>query len=360
MNSAKIESAPGARELACDLLATYTGNDSLRTVASDDELEITSVELIENAGKTHYITAYHAPENGNFRLNLYSNGIYALSCPGSDGSYTEEIETGHISETTAEPTVRAHMEKMVGALTGHEVKLEDWVKINGIHMGCHLVPCNSSKSPGHSFLYEETGDEHFEIYLDLDSSSDTPSFQTVPFAEGIVSDITRRDVRYFCKLQITDPDLFCKSMHVDTLEEINQKVLLDHLLVNSAMSDSIVSGLAVERILVNDDMDMYSTTISADVIANVENHRAFVALARDGYQSTCHDLNKDDSKRLEAGTWFPEDWYPDSLSDALREITLASNGNPNANCMGFKIIYAEPPLLELAPAANSDTDTPEP
>ena len=43
MNSVKIEPAPGAHELACDLLATYTGNGSIRTATGNDNMEITSV-----------------------------------------------------------------------------------------------------------------------------------------------------------------------------------------------------------------------------------------------------------------------------------------------------------------------------
>ena len=263
--------------------------------------------------------------------------------------YGNEITSGHISDTLAEPVVRAHTEKMVAALTGHEVKLEEWVVVNGIHLGCHLVPCNSSDSPGHSFHYMETGDGHFDIYLGINSESDTPSFETSPFAEGLVSDILHRVIRYTCSLQITNPNLFCKSMQIDTLEEIDGKVLLDHIFASDTIpgsEGSIVSYLAMDNLDCDglDIDDENNDIISMTVVACIEDHRAFVALARDSYQNS-----RDDN-----------DWYPDSMSNALKEITLASNDNPEPHYMGFEIYDVDLPEPEMVSLADSDPGTPEP
>ena len=331
MISEKLEAAPGARELACDLLATYTGNDNIRTATSDNELEITSVELTGDCGKAHYITAYHAPAYAGFCLTIYGNGIYALTRPGPDGSYTEEIKTGHISETSAEPVVRAHTEKMVAALTGHQVKQEDHINVNDIYMGRFLKPCDSP-DPEHSFYYEETGDGYFDIHLGDNPDSEPPFFNTLPFATGLVSDILRREIRYTCSLQITNPDLFCKSMQIDTLEEINEKVLLNHLFASDTIpgsEGSVVSYLAMENLdceglnIDNENNDIISMT----VIACVEDHCAFVALARNEVQSAFDDRDDKNCK----------DWYPQSMSEALWATTIASNSNPAPADMGFEI-----------------------
>ena len=372
MNSERIEAAPGARELACDLLATYTGNDSLRTTTDNDDLEITSVKLISESdqdyctGKAHYITVYPDRKNGSsnrenseFCLRTHENGTYDLSHLGQNHAFDKkEIKSGRIVETSVEPVIRAHTENLVGILTDQQVKLKARVTYTGVNdrtfIRCLLMPSNPinpQDPPDYSkygFYYDELGDGTFEIYHGINTGLDVPKCEGRPFIEGLVSDFTSRNIGYSCKIKINDPDLICESMGVDSLIEINEKVLLDRLLEHEDISESVISRLDIENLRVG------CYTIEMNVVADVEDHRAFIALARDKYQKQ----------------WSCKDWYPDSMAEALGEITLLSNSKPAPLDMGYEVFTIEKPDLAVdkpehgmmsnaEPSAVSDTDAPE-
>ena len=268
------------------------------------------------------------------------------------------------SETSVEPVIRAHVEKMVTILTDQQVKLKTRVTYTGTNdstfMRCLLIPCNPSNPPDspdyskYGFYYDESSDGTFEIYHGINAGLDVPKCQEMPFIKGLVFDFMRRNIGYSCRMEINDPEMFCESMKIDTLDEISNKILLDHLFKRKNISESVVSKLGIEKFHID------RHTISMNVVADIEDHRAFVALARDKYQKQ----------------WSDNDWYPDSMAEALQETTLLSNGNPAPIDMGYEILAVDKlehemmpkPEHEMMPTAKpsmvepsmvSDADAPE-
>ena len=127
MNSANISVMPGASELARYLLDI----PEEKTNAG-----IVSVEITDDGKKVHRIIG---PTGDLFNLFLAGDGDFCLvRC--HPGKADKQVISEHISNTPAEPVVRARTEKIVAALTGYEVELKEWVEVMGIHMGRYLVP----------------------------------------------------------------------------------------------------------------------------------------------------------------------------------------------------------------------------
>ena len=149
-----------------------------------------------------------------------------------------------------------------------------------------------------------------------------------------VADVLPQDVRYTCKLRITDRELFNDEMAISSIAEFNSKVALEYLLVYDSilsLADVGIDSLDVQDIEINieDDDDFISMT----VIAKVNDQGLMTAKARDAY----------------AENWQDEKWYPESPEEALWELTLASNDNPCPSDFGFEIKEMEPaaPVSEV-------------
>ena len=327
----KPQPQPGALEIARHVLDIGEG--------AKDPI-ITSVEIRPDFGGTlHYITG---PDNKHIRIGVYGDGTYDSCIMNTDGTCGQQITngqihgTGKIHGTPAEPTIRAHTEEIVAALTGHEVKVQGCLQECGKFIGRYLSPVNDRDSMNdHNFLYHEDALGGFTLLKTLtDPETNIPSFEGSPFAEGNVADVLSQDVRYTCKLHILDRELFNDEMVISSIGEFNSKVALKHLLVYDSvlsLADVGIDSLDVQDIEINteDDNDFINMT----VIAKVRDHCAMTAKTRNAY----------------AANWQDNDWYPKSAAEALWELTLASNDNPSPDLFGFEIMEMEPvtPVSEV-------------
>ena len=332
MNSANISVMPGASELARYLLDIPE---------EKTDAGIVSVEITDDGKKVHRIIG---PTGDLFNLFLAGDGDFCLvRC--HPGKADKQVISEHISNTPAEPVVRARTEKIVAALTGYEVELKEWVEVMGIHMGRYLVPVEPAAD--HVFLYDEDDSGGFEIIKAERpvSKKEARFIENDRIAKGNIDDVLSRDLRYTCKLHIIDPKLFNDIMEIPTIADFKSKSALKHLLVMNTWPTEVgINSFNVDNI----EIDIDENIIEMNVIADVEDHRALVAAAREAYK----------------GMWQNSDWYPESAAEALWELTLASNDNPSPCDMGFEIMEmkaVEPGLNASGNLSRSELDRdPEP
>ena len=335
MTQTEHKPQPGALELARHVLNIPDGAPNP---------VITSVEIRPDFGGTlHYITG---PDDKQIRISMYGDGTFSACHMNTDGTCGQQIMNGQIYETSAEPVIRAHTEEIIAALTGHKVKTQNCLQECGTFIGRYLSPVNDRDSMNdHNFLYHEDALGGFTLLKTLtDPETDTPAFEGSPFAKGNVADILSRDVRYTCKLQITDPELFNDEMAIFSIGEFNSRTALKWLLVHHstlALEDVGINSLDVQDIKINIEHD--NDLVEMTVIADIKDHRAMIAAARNAY-ATC---------------WQDNDWYPESAAEALWELTLASNNNPSPDLLGFEIMDMKAVKPVISEIDHPENDSPE-